>query len=49
MEQLLACWVTHDMAHLCQITRTLARHYGQFIGPWKQFFSVMHHSADVAR
>jgi hypothetical protein len=41
MEQLLACWVTHDMAHVCQIGRTLTRYHGQFIGPWKQFFSVM--------
>jgi hypothetical protein len=41
LEQLLACWVTHDMAHVCQISRTLTRHHGQFIGPWKQFFSVL--------
>jgi hypothetical protein len=41
LEQLLACWVTHDLSHMCQITRVLARHHGQFVGPWKRFMSVL--------
>jgi len=41
LEQLLATWVTHDYAHLAQITRVLTRHYGRFAGPWRRFFSVL--------
>jgi DinB superfamily len=39
--QLLATWVTHDYAHLTQITRVLTRHYGQFVGPWRKYFSLL--------
>jgi hypothetical protein len=41
LEQLLATWVTHDLAHLAQIARVLTRHYGQFAGPWKRYFSLL--------
>ncbi|HXW04359.1 MAG TPA: DinB family protein [Vicinamibacterales bacterium] len=39
--QLLACWVTHDWAHLAQISRILARRYGALVGPWKAYFSLL--------
>jgi hypothetical protein len=41
LEQLLATWVTHDFAHLTQISRVLARHYGESVGPWRKYFSVL--------
>lgn len=41
LEQLLATWVTHDYAHLAQISRVLTRHYGQFVGPWRRYFSLL--------
>ncbi len=41
LEQLLACWVTHDYAHLAQISRVLVRHFGQRIGPWTAYFSLL--------
>jgi hypothetical protein len=39
--QLLACWATHDLAHIVQISRTLERHFGASIGPWRAYFSVL--------
>ena len=39
--QLLATWVTHDLAHLAQITRVLAKHTGQHAGPWRANFSLL--------
>jgi len=48
LEQLLATWVTHDLAHLAQIARVLARHHGQFVGPWRAFFSLLKESAGPA-
>ena len=41
LEQLLATWITHDYAHLAQISRVLTRHFGQFIGPWRKYFSLL--------
>lgn len=41
LAELLATWVTHDFAHLAQITRTLTRAQGAHVGPWRQFFSLL--------
>jgi hypothetical protein len=41
LEQLLATWMTHDFAHLTQISRVLTRHYGQWVGPWTAYFSQL--------
>jgi uncharacterized damage-inducible protein DinB len=41
LEQLLACWTTHDCAHLAQISRILTRYFGASVGPWKQYFSLL--------
>lgn len=41
LRQLLATWAAHDMAHVLQISRTLARRYQPEVGPWAQFLSVM--------
>jgi hypothetical protein len=40
LRQLLATWVTHDLAHLTQITRVMAKHYREEIGPWAAYFNV---------
>jgi DinB family protein len=41
LEQLLACWATHDMAHVAQISRVLTRSFGRQVGPWKKYFSLL--------
>ena len=41
LEQLLACWVTHDCAHLAQISRILTRYFGASVGPWREYFSLL--------
>jgi hypothetical protein len=41
LRQLLACWITHDYAHVAQISRLLTRYYGQHVGPWTAFFSLL--------
>jgi len=41
LEQLLACWTTHDCAHLAQISRILTRYFGADVGPWAQYFSLL--------
>jgi hypothetical protein len=41
MRQLLATWVVHDLSHIAQITRTMARAYTNAVGPWTAYFRVL--------
>lgn len=41
LEQLIATWTVHDLAHLSQITRVLARDVGRHVGPWREYFSLL--------
>lgn len=41
LEQLLATWVVHDLGHLRQITRILAKNYKEEIGAWQQYLPVV--------
>ena len=39
--QLLATWVTHDLDHLSQIVRVMAKQYATAVGPWAAFLKVV--------
>lgn len=41
LKQLLATWTTHDFTHLAQISRVMAKHYTQDVGPWHEFINVL--------
>ena len=41
LEQLLATWITHDLAHVAQISRVLVRYFGCHVGPWTAYFSLL--------
>ncbi len=41
LEQLLASWVVHDLGHLAQIARVLAKRYREDVGPWREFLPVL--------
>jgi len=41
LEQQLASWATHDMAHIAQIARLLTRAFGRDAGPWRKYFSLL--------
>lgn len=41
LEQLLATWTAHDLSHLAQITRVMARQYTREVGPWKQYLPIL--------
>jgi hypothetical protein len=41
LRQLLATWVVHDVSHIAQITRTMAREYTEAVGPWTAYFRVL--------
>ena len=41
LRQLLATWTAHDLTHVVQIGRVMAKRYQQDVGPWTAFLSVM--------
>ena len=42
LKQLLATWVVHDLSHLRQIARVLAKQYKAEIGPWETYLPVVY-------
>ena len=41
LRQLLATWVVHDLGHIAQIARVMAKQYRDDIGPWAAFLPVV--------
>jgi hypothetical protein len=39
--QLLATWVVHDLDHVGQIARTMAKAYAGAVGPWRAYLSIL--------
>jgi uncharacterized damage-inducible protein DinB len=42
LKELLATWVTHDLDHIAQIARTMAKQYMTEVGPWQAYISILH-------
>jgi len=41
VRQLLAGWVVHDLTHVAQIARVLAKRYRDNVGPWREYMGVL--------
>ncbi len=41
LRQLLATWTVHDLAHLHQISRVMAKQYSSAVGPWIAYLGVL--------
>lgn len=41
LRQLLATWVVHDLGHIRQIVRVMARCYAAEVGPWRAYLSIL--------
>jgi hypothetical protein len=41
LRQLLATWVAHDLAHVAQTARVMARQYREAVGPWRAYLTIM--------
>ncbi len=41
LSQLLSTWVVHDLNHLAQIQRVMAKQYMEAVGPWVAFLPVL--------
>lgn len=41
LRQLLATWAVHDLNHVGQISRVMAKRYTDEVGPWRAYLSVL--------
>ena len=41
LRHLLSTWVVHDLTHIAQITRVMAKQYKTEMGPWPEFFRIL--------
>lgn len=41
LRQLISTWTVHDLAHLAQISRVMAKQYKEEVGPWQEYLSVL--------
>jgi hypothetical protein len=41
LRQLLATWTAHDLDHVVQISRVLARQYADEVGPWRAYLRII--------
>jgi len=41
LRQLLAAWVVHDLGHIAQVSRVMAKQYRDEVGPWVAFLPVL--------
>ena len=41
LRQLLATWAVHDLGHVAQVSRVMARQYRDAVGPWRAYLPVL--------
>lgn len=41
LRQLIATWVAHDLGHVAQVARVMAKQYKEEVGPWVAYLPVL--------
>jgi uncharacterized damage-inducible protein DinB len=41
LSQLLSTWVVHDLNHIAQISRVMAKQYKENVGPWTEYLKIL--------
>lgn len=41
LRQLLATWAAHDLSHIAQIARVMAKQYRDTVGPWRVYLPIL--------
>ncbi|WP_079508909.1 DinB family protein [Mesobacillus jeotgali] len=39
--ELISTWMVHDLTHISQITRVMAKRYEMAVGPWKSYLGIL--------
>ena len=41
LRQLLATWTAHDLGHVAQVARVMAKQHREAVGPWREYLPIM--------
>jgi len=41
LRELISTWVVHDLTHIAQIVRVMAKRYSKDVGPWVEYLSIL--------
>lgn len=41
LAQLIATWAVHDLGHIAQISRVMAKQYQHEVGPWRAYLGIL--------
>jgi hypothetical protein len=41
LRQLLSTWVAHDLGHIAQAARVMAKQYREAVGPWRAYLPIL--------
>jgi len=41
LAELLSSWVVHDLGHISQVVRVMAKQYTEAVGPWRDYLSIL--------
>lgn len=44
LKEMLAAWVVHDLGHIAQIARVMAKQYKAEVGPWPKYLTILNHT-----
>lgn len=41
LKELISTWVVHDLGHIAQISRVMAKQYSNEVGPWNSYLGIL--------
>ncbi|MDT8861388.1 DinB family protein [Alkalihalobacillus sp. MEB130] len=41
VRELISTWVAHDLSHIAQIVRVMAKRYKSDVGPWEEYLRIL--------
>lgn len=41
---LLSAWVVHDLGHIAQVSRVMAKQYKNEVGPWPKYMTILNYT-----
>ncbi|GAB5401042.1 MAG: hypothetical protein Aureis2KO_26270 [Aureisphaera sp.] len=44
LREMLAAWVVHDLGHIAQIARVMAKQYKDEVGPWPKYLTILNYT-----
>ena len=41
LREMLSAWVVHDLGHIAQVSRVMAKQYSNEVGPWPKYLTIL--------